>query len=98
MAGPADLDACRRCRGTGREPGLIPLPGLEPARLRSVRRDDAIVWQFRCPECHHWGDIDDGQLHGRGSIGHTGCAYLAGGSCPCTFHQTHDLYTMAGLP
>jgi hypothetical protein len=84
------LDACKRCRGTGREPGLIPLPGLEPARLRSVRRDDGIVWQLRCPECHQWADLDDDQLHGRVSIDHTDTG--------CAFHQTYDLYAMAGLP
>ena len=86
----ASLDACTRCRGTGREPGLIPLPGLEPARLRSVRRDGKIVWRFRCPHCYRWGDIDDGQLHGRVSIDHTDTG--------CTFHQTCDLFAMAGLP
>jgi hypothetical protein len=80
------LDACTRCRGTGREPGLIPVTGLEPARLKTVRRGDEIVWQFRCPECHRWGDIDDDQLHGRVSIDHTDTG--------CSFHQTHDLYTM----
>lgn len=84
----AGLDACTHCRGTGREPGLIPVPGLEPARLRSVRRDEGIVWQFRCPECHHWGDIDDDQMHGRVSIDH---------SEACGFHRTLDLWVMAGL-
>ena len=83
------LDACKRCRGTGREPGLIPLPGLEPARLRSVRRDGGIVWQLRCPECHQWADIDDDQLHGRVSIDHAGEG--------CAFHRTLDLFGIAGL-
>ena len=81
-----DPDACTKCRGTGREPGLIPVTGLEPARLKSVRRDGEIVWQFRCPECHRWGDIDDDQLNGRVSIDHTPDG--------CTFHQTLDLYSM----
>lgn len=83
------LDNCKRCHGTGREPGLIPVRGLEPARLRSVHRDGVIVWQFRCPECHHWGDVDDDQLHGKVSIDHTDTG--------CTFHQTHNLMAMAGL-
>lgn len=83
-------DFCTHCRGTGIEPGLIPVAGLEPARLRSVRRDDGITWQLRCPECHHWADVDDDQLHGRVSIDHTDTG--------CTFHATHDLYAMAGLP
>ena len=67
----ASLDACTRCRGTGTEPGLIPVTGFEPARLKSVRRDGYIVWKLRCPECHQWADIDDDQLHGRVSIDHT---------------------------
>jgi hypothetical protein len=98
LADPADLNACTRCHGTGREPGLIPVCGLEPARLRTVRRDDAMIWQFRCPECHHWGDIDDDQLHGRVSLDHTNCEHKADDRCPCTFHQAHDLYAMARLP
>lgn len=89
MANPADLDACEHCRGTGREPGLIPLPGLEPARLRSVRRDGGIVWQLRCPACGQWADLDDDQLHGRVSMDHTDTG--------CAFHATHDLLAMAGL-
>jgi hypothetical protein len=80
------LDACKRCRGTGREPGLIPLPGLEPARLRSVHRDGALVWQLRCPECHGWADLDEDQLHGRVSIDH---------APECGFHETHDLWALA---
>ena len=89
MTATTPLDACKRCHGTGREPGLIPLPGLEPARLRSVRRDGAIVWQLRCPECHQWADVDDDQIRGRVSIDHTDTG--------CGFHQTHDLFAMAGL-
>lgn len=83
------MDACKRCRGTGKEPGLIPVRGLWSARLRTVRRDGEIVWQFRCPSCGEWGDIDDDQLHGRVSIDHTDTG--------CEFHETHDLWTMAGL-
>lgn len=85
------LDDCTRCRGTGREPGLIPLPGLEPGRLRSIRRDGELVWQLRCPRCHQWADIDDDQMHGRVSIDHTDTG--------CSFHETHDLHSiMRSLP
>ena len=86
----ADLDACARCHGTGKEPGLLPVPGLEPSRLRRVTRDGKTAWQFRCPTCHQWGGISDAQLHGKVSIDHTDAG--------CTFHQTCDLYAMAGLP
>lgn len=89
MSTTTPLDACERCHGSGMEPGLIPLPGLEPARLRSVRRDGGIVWQLRCPECHHWGDVDDDQLRGRVSIDHTDTG--------CGFHRTLDLLAVAGL-
>ena len=85
-----DLNACTRCHGTGREPGLIPVKGLEPAVIRSVRRDEAVVWQFRCPRCLLWGDIDDDQLRGRVSIDHWE-------NSGCGFHETHDLLAMAGL-
>ncbi len=81
-----EQDKCTHCRGTGIEPGLIPLPGLEPARLKSVRRDGGIVWKFRCPDCHQWGDIDDDQFRGRVSIDHTDTG--------CTFHQAYDLHAM----
>jgi hypothetical protein len=90
----AGLDACTRCHGTGLEPGLIPLPGLEPARLKSVRRDGEIVWKLRCPECHQWADIDDDQLHGRVSIDHRNNSEPYDNRPVCTFHQTIDLHTL----
>lgn len=68
----------------------IPVPGLDPARLRCVCRDGSLVYQLRCPRCRHWGDIDDDQLHGRVSIDHTGQG--------CTFHETHDLWGMVLTP
>jgi uncharacterized C2H2 Zn-finger protein len=83
------MDRCTRCHGTGKEPGLIAVGGLSSARLRSVRRDGEIIWTFRCPSCGEWGDADDDQLHGRVSIDHTDTG--------CEFHETHDLWAMAGL-
>jgi len=64
--------------------------------LRQHLRDGALVWQLRCPECGHWGDIDDDQLHGRVSCDHADCGVKRGESvCSCTFHQTRDWFNTA---
>lgn len=59
--------------------GIIP---LSPMRLRSVKRDDVLVWEGECPTCGVWGELDDDQIAGRVSI-----------QCPkegC-FHETLNL-------
>lgn len=59
--------------------------------LRRVQRDGAWVWKLQCPQCEHWGDIDDDQLHGRVSLDHTNCGITYEPSeCNCTWHETHD--------
>lgn len=59
--------------------------------LESVIQDGETVWKLKCPQCGHWGQIDDDQLHGRVSLDHTNCGVTYEGSeCQCTWHETHD--------
>lgn len=45
---------------------------VERPLLRQVLRDDVLVVQLRCPECHGWADIDSEQLHGKAPTSHMG--------------------------
>ena len=64
-------------------------------QLRWVRRDGEMVWKLCCPQCGHWGEIDDDQLHGRVSLDHTNCGISYSPSeCQCTWHETHDYTTV----
>lgn len=73
----------------------IPTPwGL----LKHVKRDGETLWKLRCPQCGHWGEIDDDQLHGRVSLDHTNCGITyAPSECACTWHETHDYTTVEGV-
>lgn len=64
-------------------------------QLRAGWRDGGRIWKLRCPQCGHWGDIDDDQLHGHISLDHTNCGITYEPSeCSCTWHETHDYTTV----
>jgi len=66
----------------------VTLPANPKGDLRFDEADQS--WNVRCPQCGHWGEIDDDQLHGRISTDHSGGAENNGCACGCTFHETRD--------
>ena len=61
--------------------------------LKTVLRDGPHIWKLRCPECGHWGDIDEDQLRGRVSLDHTNCGRdYPPSECDCAWHETHDYF------
>lgn len=46
------------------------------------------AFEFRCPGCGRWGDIDGDQYEGRVSIDHT--TYGDGSPTGCAFHRIID--------
>lgn len=59
-------------------------------RLRVVVRDGEPIWNLQCPQCGHWGDIDDDQALGEVSVDHSGGPENGGCGCGCTFHETRN--------
>lgn len=71
---------------------MPPAEGL----LRITILDGEPSWRLQCPQCGHWGEIDEDQLHGRVSTDHTNCGVTYERSeCECTFHETRDWYSTA---
>lgn len=66
---------------------------IDPAGRLKQEQDGS--WMLCCPECGHWGEIDEDQLHGRVSVDHSGGAEANGCRCGCTFHQTRDFFNTA---
>ena len=58
-------------------------PAIPEGRLRKVISDGEEVVKLQCPQCGHWGEIDEDQLHGRVSVDHTDDPV-------CTFHETRN--------
>jgi hypothetical protein len=68
-----------------------------PATSRAIdprgelRQDPDGSWNLHCPQCGHWGEIDEDQLRGLVSCDHTNCGVTRAGSiCDCAFHETRD--------
>lgn len=69
------------------------LPANPKGELHRVTRDGHAIWELRCPQCGHWGEIDEDQLHGRVSTDHTHSD--TNGNPICTFHETRNWFEAA---
>lgn len=66
-----------------------------PANPKGDLKIEGGRYYLRCPQCGHWGQIDESQLRGRVSVDHSGGIENNGCACGCTFHETRDWHMTA---